>query len=393
MEQFLQIPSIESKNRISNIQQLLINQSIDAAFVSDNANKFYLSGRVFNGYVFIPAQGDAIFFVRRPVELTGDNLVYINKPENIAEYLLQKGIDAPQSLGMELDLMPYAMVQRICKIFPDATLTNLSGIMRQVRSVKSEYEIELLKLSGKKHAATYSQIPNLYRPNMTDIEFQVEIERTSRLEGCLGQFRISGDSMEIYMGNLICGENADAPSPYDFAMGGAGMHPSLPVGCNGTTITPGMAIMVDLNGNYTGYTTDMSRVFSVGTLDGLSTKAHECSRRICRELSLMGTPGVEAKALYNRAIEIVNEEGLADLFMGHRQKAGFIGHGVGIEINESPVIAPRSRDILAVGNVIALEPKFVIPEIGAVGIENTYVVTEHGMESITLAPEEIISLD
>ena len=119
MEQFLQIPSIESKNRISNIQQLLINQSIDAALVSDNANKFYLSGRVFNGYVFIPAQGDAIFFVRRPVELTGDNLVYINKPENIADYLLQKGIDAPQSLGMELDLMPYAMVQRICKIFPD----------------------------------------------------------------------------------------------------------------------------------------------------------------------------------------------------------------------------------------------------------------------------------
>ena len=107
----------------------------------------------------------------------------------------------------------------------------------------------------------------------------------------------------------------------------------------------------------------------------------------------MGTPGVEAKALYNRAIEIVNEEGLADLFMGHRQKAGFIGHGVGIEINESPVIAPRSRDILAVGNVIALEPKFVIPGIGAVGIENTYVVTEQGMVSITLAPEEIISLD
>ena len=141
MEQFLQIPSIESKNRISNIQQLLINQCIDAALVSDNANKFYLSGRVFNGYVFIPAQGDAIFFVRRPVELTGDNLVYINKPENIAEYLLQKGIDAPQSLGMELDLMPYAMVQRICKIFPNANISNLSSIMRQVRSVKSEYEI------------------------------------------------------------------------------------------------------------------------------------------------------------------------------------------------------------------------------------------------------------
>ena len=78
--------------------------------------------------------------------------------------------------------------------------------------------------------------------------------------------------------------------------------------------------------------------------------------------------------------------------MGHRQKAGFIGHGVGIEINELPVIAPRSRDILAIGNVIALEPKFVIPSVGAVGVENTYVVTPNGMECITHAPEEIINL-
>lgn len=78
--------------------------------------------------------------------------------------------------------------------------------------------------------------------------------------------------------------------------------------------------------------------------------------------------------------------------MGHKQKAGFIGHGVGIEINELPVIAPRSHDILQENNVIALEPKFVIPHVGAVGIENTYRVTASGLESLTLAPEEIIDL-
>lgn len=393
MEQLLQIPVEESKNRITRIQQQLVELGIDAALISDNANKFYITGRVYNGYCYIPSQGEAIFFVRRPVELIGDNLVYIHKPEIIVDALLQKGYNLPLSLGMELDLAPYSLVQRIEKIFPNAKIANVSGVMRQARAIKSDYEILLIKQSGIKHAITYSQIPNIYHANMSDLEFQVEIERISRLEGCLGQFRISGDSMEIYMGNVICGENADAPSPYDFAMGGAGIHPSLPVGCNGTTISSGMAIMVDVNGNYTGYTTDMSRVFSVGSLNELSIKAHDCSRRICQELSAMGKPGVEAKALYNRAIEIVAEEGLEDLFMGHRQKAGFIGHGVGIEINELPVIAPRSRDILAEGNVIALEPKFVIPGIGAVGIENTYIVTSKGMECVTLAPEEIINLD
>lgn len=393
MKNLLQIPVSETKNRSNNVASLMQEQGIDAILISDNANKFYISGRVYNGYTYISSNGDAIHFIRRPVDLSGENVEYIHKPENIAEILNSKGIELPSSLGLELDLAPYSAVQRISKIFPNTKIVNASGIMRQVRSIKSEYEIELLKQSGVKHAKSYSQICDIYTIGMTDLKFQVEIERISRLNGCLGQFRISGDSMEIYMGNVICGENADSPSPYDFAMGGAGMHPSLPVGCNGTKIKPNMAIMVDVNGNYTGYTTDMSRVFSVGSLDELSIKAHECSRCICQELAAMGKPGIEAKALYHKAIEIVSENNLEHLFMGHRQKAGFIGHGVGIEINESPVIAPRSRDILAIGNVIALEPKFVIPGVGAVGIENTYVVTPNGMECLTNAPEEIISLD
>ena len=104
-------------------------------------------------------------------------------------------------------------------------------------------------------------------------------------------------------------------------------------------------------------------------------------------------PGVAAADLYNMAADMVKAAQMEPYFMGHRQHAGFIGHGVGIEINEAPVIAPRSRDILAEGNAIALEPKFVIPGIGAVGIENTYLVTDDAaMECITLADEGITDL-
>ena len=103
-------------------------------------------------------------------------------------------------------------------------------------------------------------------------------------------------------------------------------------------------------------------------------------------------PGVEASTLYRLACDIVAERGLERYFMGHRQHASFIGHGIGIEINELPVIAPRSRALLEEGNVIALEPKFVIPGTGAVGIENTYLITDDGALSLTNAPEEIINL-
>jgi Xaa-Pro aminopeptidase len=80
-------------------------------------------------------------------------------------------------------------------------------------------------------------------------------------------------------------------------------------------------------------------------------------------------------------------------FMGHLQQAAFIGHGVGLQINELPVLFGRSKEVLQPGMVVALEPKFVIPGVGAVGIENTYIIHEEGVECVTAeAPEEIVYL-
>lgn len=380
----------EFQLRIKKIRSAMATAGIKAVLLSDNANIYYVTGRVFDGLVYIPASGETIFFVRRPVVLKGDGVVFIRKPEDMAQTI---GLNVPENIGMELDLTDYSKILRLKAIFPESELKNASPVMRMSRAVKTDTEMDFLRRSGTRHVHVYAQIPRLYRPGMTDLEFQVEIERVSRLEGCLGQFRISGDSMELYMGNLLVGDNADAPSPYDFAMGGAGLDPSLPVGANGTEIKPRNTVMVDMNGNFTGYMTDMTRVFALEGIDHPAQKAHDCSLRIHRELIEMMRPGTEAKTLYEHAINIVKEEGLHEYFMGHRQHAGFIGHGVGIEINELPVIAPRSRDIIAEGNVIALEPKFVIPHVGAVGIENTYIVHNDSVECITPAPEQIIGLD
>ena len=361
----------------------------DALLITDYANIFYLTGRVFAGQIYLPLEGEMICFVRRPVDLEGDGTVRIRKPEEMAQTI---GLNAPARLGLELDITAWSAVKRLSAVFPEAEIVNASPIMRMARAVKTDLEIERVRRSGVAHEEVYSRIPRLYSEGMTDLQLQVEIERESRLKGCLGMFRISGTSMETFMGSLIAGDNADAPSPYDFAMGGAGLDPSLPVGANDSTILPGNTVMVDLNGNFTGYMTDMSRVYSLGEISELARKAHQCSIDIHRMIAKAAVPGTPAKALYEMALELVKERGLESYYMGHRQQAGFIGHGVGIEINELPVIAPRSRDIIERNNVIALEPKFVIPHTGPVGIENTYRVTDTGLECLTNSPEEIISL-
>lgn len=373
----------EQSLRLEKVRKAMSAASIDNALISSNSNKYYLTGGVFAGYILL-TQSDIKYFVKRPVELQGPDIIYIRKPEEIDFH--------GNSMAFELNDISYATAKRLAAVFKESDPKNVSPVLSEARSVKTETEIKLLKESGVRQDGVYRHIPGFFKMGMTDIELQIEIERASRLEGCLGQFRISGDSMELFMGNVLAGDNADSPSPYDFAMGGAGLDPSIPVGADGTIIERGMSVMIDVNGNYTGYMTDMTRVFKAGEISELASHAHQCSIDIHRLLQKEGVPGVKASYLYEIALAMVKERELEAYFMGHRQHAGFIGHGVGIEINELPVIAPRSRDVLKENNVIALEPKFVIPGTGAVGIENTYIVRSHGLECITMCAEDIIDL-
>jgi Xaa-Pro aminopeptidase len=383
--------------RLSRMQQAVASCA-DAAILSDKATLYWLTGRVFAGFAYVPADGTPLFGLRRCVQFESDGVTAERKIEDFARHVAA-AMPAPGRLALEMDSSSYSAVARISAAFaaqwPDAETVNAGAALRAMRAVKTPQQIEMMRRSGLRQEAVYRRIPAIYTPGMTDYELQVEIERESRLEGCLGQFRTAGDEMELFMGNVLTGDNADTPSPYDFAMGGAGMDPSLPVGADGSVIRRGCTVMVDVNGNYTGYMTDMTRTYRLGDIPAEALRAHELSREICRRLAEMGTPGRPAREMYETALGMAREAGLEHRFMGHRQQAGFVGHGLGIEINEAPVIAPRSRDILAEGMCIALEPKFVIAGVGAVGIENTYVVRADGrpMECITNAPEEIIDLD
>ena len=103
-------------------------------------------------------------------------------------------------------------------------------------------------------------------------------------------------------------------------------------------------------------------------------------------------PGAVCGDLYDLAVDIARRNGFADYFMGVGQKAKFVGHGIGLEINESPVLAPRVAQTLEPGMVFALEPKIVLPGIGPLGVENSWAVTATGLEKLTLCGEDIVEL-
>lgn len=387
------LPAEELDMRLGKVAAAMTQADIDGVLVSDNANLFYLTGRIFCGYIYVSRDGMIRYFLRRPSVLSGSDVHRIRKPEDMAA-LLADTVTADTTVGFTVDDTPYSTVIRLCKAIGSPQMANGSAILRTARSVKTPMEVKLIAASGMRLSNIYRQLPRLYREGMTDIELQIEIERSLRLHGCLGKFPVSGSELEIFMGNVLTGDNADAPSPYDFAMGGAGLGPSLPVGANGTIIRPGKPVMIDMNANFDGYLADSTRCYITGECPEEVRRANELSCNICEAIADAARPGVETRKMYEIALQMVEEAGMADFFMGHRSHAGFVGHGIGITVNELPVLAPRSRDVFAAGNVIAVEPKFVLPGFGAAGIENSYEIMAEGpARRLTDAPEEIVSLD
>ena len=384
------LPAEDLNDKLARLFGKMDDESVDTLVVSSLANKLYLTGRVFVGYIVLTrTDREMRSFVRRPNNMTGTGVTMIRKVEEIPA-LLDVEIG---TLALEKDNSTYANVIRIAKAFGADRFVNADSLLSVVRAVKTPYEIGQIEENSRLLSYVYTRIPKLYRPGMSDVELQIEIERLTRLEGGTGMFRVGGEDMELNNGSVLVGANADSPSPYDFAMGGRGCLPSLPVGADGTIIRPGNSVMVDTNGTFNAYMTDMTLTFVLGDISERAVRAHRLSVDILRRLEKAAVPGIQARDLYQMAVDMVAEVRLTDYFMGHRAKAGFIGHGVGIVINELPVIAPRSRDVLAEGNVIALEPKFVIPETGAVGVENTYVVTAAGLRRLTDASEELVKLE
>lgn len=375
------------------MQKELKEMGMDACLLSVDVNLYYTTGRIYGGYFYLPTEGKPWFFVKRPNGLSGEQVVYIRKPEEIPGILADAGLQRPEHLLLELDELSYNETQRLMKAWMPTVVGNGTLFMRMMRRIKTPMEIEQFRIAARKHEATYREIPACYRPGMTDLELQFEIELRMRRNGSMGLFRAFGPNMDIFMGSILTGENAETPSPFDFALGGEGVNAACPLGANGTPLKEGMAVMIDMAGNYTPYMTDMTRVFSIGKLPEEAYRAHQVALEIQEAVKAQIKPGTPCSELYIIAAEKAQQAGLAANFMGTRQQAKFVGHGIGLQINELPVLTPRSKDALQANMVFALEPKFVLPGIGAVGIENSFLVTEDGGEQLTLAPEEIIRLD
>ncbi|MEW6622388.1 MAG: Xaa-Pro peptidase family protein [Bacillota bacterium] len=380
----------EIKNRITKLQDKLKVLELDGALILERANLYYFSGTGQNCYLFIPSCGEPILMVKRDLdrallESPLKNIVPIRSRKEIISILEDCGVCPITSIGMELDVIPVNWYLYFTKIFKGSIVSDISLTIRDVRMIKSSYEISLIRESGVKHSELFKYASKAIKKGMSDQELAGLIEGYARKLGHIGYTRFRGFNVEFFMGHTLVGSPGAVRGPYDvMPAGGKGIHPLFPQGISGAVIKEGDPVCIDYVGNYTGYMVDQTRTFFVGRKAKVLDKAMGVVAEIQQMIEESMRSGVNGRNLYDNSLAMAVKSGFEEFFMGYPRGVPFIGHGIGMEINEWPVIA-RGYDIeLQAGMVIAIEPKFVFPDLGMVGTEDTYLIKEGGLEKLTL---------
>ncbi len=390
-------PKREIDLRIGRFQSLLGEHGVDGALIVQPVDLFYFSGTAQNGYLYIPASGVPVLWVKKSFARARDesaleNVFPLASVKKLPE-LITSGGGAPAVMGLEMDVLPAGTYLFYAKMFSGTKLVDISGLVKQVRQVKSKYEMEHLRVSGRKMTEVYHEIPGIIRAGITEVELAAKIEERARKAGHIGYMSMRAFGNTVFFGQLMSGWAAAVPSSFDGPAGGQGLHPIFPQGCSFKTIETGEPILVDYVGLWGGYITDRSRIYTIDYLSDKLIRAFNTSLEIQEAVIRRTEPGVNGSDLYEMALKIADKAGLGDHFMGSgSDRVKFIGHGVGLELDEFPVLAKGVDIKLEPGMVFALEPKFVFPGEGLVGIENTFILTEKGVEKVTDSPDELVIL-
>jgi Xaa-Pro aminopeptidase len=247
------------------------------------------------------------------------------------------------------------------------------------RTVKSAWELERTGRAADALVALFAAAPGALRPGRAEVEVMHELDGVLRRHGHEGTVRTRGDSDPQPLGEVLSGPSGAVPGGAEVPLCGPGTSPAQGRGPGWRALRRGDAVVVDFAATVEGYQADAARTFFLGAADARLLEAYAVCRRALREAETLLRPGVPASAAYERGLEVAREAGFGEHWMGAGPTpVRFVGHSLGLELNEPPYLARGWEEPFAAGNVVAVEPKLVFPGVAAVGLENTYVVQSDG---------------
>jgi Xaa-Pro aminopeptidase len=387
----------EFVRRIAKLQALLQQKGVTLAILTQNSDIYYYSGSIQPLYLLVPDMGEPLVLARKSLNRIQNEVNHLDlKPfynsKDLAEIIRPFKIDASKQIGLTLENVSYATVSRLRQICGGAKISDLSFDLRMLRLVKSEVEIGIQTEAGEKIAHVQEFIKENFKPGMTELELSAMIENHFRLNGHGILVRCRREGIEC-LGVCSAGINTLAGTKFDGISAGIGTSNAVPYGASFEKIPPNIPVLIDYAFVFEGYHVDQTRMFSWGNPQDEVLKAYEAMLEVERGIITQLKPGILWSEIYAGAVNLAAKLGYETEFMGlGAEKVRFVGHGVGLELDEPPFLAPKMDYPLEAGMVVAIEPKVALPGLGVVGIEDTLVIRDGDPELLTGCSSEFLIL-
>lgn len=386
--------------RIRKLQNKMQEKGIAAAILMHPRDVFYYGGTGQPCNLLIPGEGEPILLARRVLEWAkSDATVTDVRPgqglAEIREILEANGSIVPGAvLGVSLDILPAQLYLKIQKAFPQYTFGNISPLVLEQRSIKESSEIELIKTAAVLYGRVHQVMLKELRPGITELDLAARVGETLRSGGHDGIVRFRRwDASLPSDGIIAAGDNTWRISGHAMTVTGAGLNKSYPWGASNNRIRKGDLVVADLGINYHGYHADVARTYVVGRADSKQKHLFNVVLEIQNTVLQAVKPGVMGSEFFRIGRETALRSGVADFFQGYRESQGdYIGHGVGLELDEPPTLDSKCSTITRENMTLAFEPKVIIPGWGAIALEDTIRVTASGYEFLSSVPRELFEV-
>lgn len=394
-EETFRVPAGEIQNRIKRIQAQMRQTELAGLVVIQRVDLFYFSGTAQNGVLYVPIEGQPLLMIKkyapRARQESGiETLVEIDSIKEIPRCISDFYGALPATLGFEFDVLPVRDFNFYRSLFPRAECVDASPQIHNVRKLKSEWEIVQLEQTADLSARTFEYIRRNLRPGYTEMEFAGLVETYARKLGHGAQLRIRDYQTEGYPWHILSGKNGGLVGLLDSPASGEGTSPAFPCGAGNKKLAPNEPIMIDFGFVHRGYHIDETRMFAIGDMPPKAYAACRAALEIHNEVLRQVRPGVILDSLFAVSVAKARSLGYEEYYLGPPGcKVAFIGHGVGLELIEPPIMAAKKNEALQPGMVFALEPKMVFENEFSAGIESVFLVTESGHRLLSRVPLEI----
>ncbi|MFW9904938.1 MAG: M24 family metallopeptidase [Candidatus Thorarchaeota archaeon] len=385
---YTRIPSSEIESRITRLKSYLEKEDIDGTILLSTPELYYYSGLGYDGAVYIPVEGEPVHLIKRNIELAKSfsRLPRINSFGRKSKLFDTLGIKPSAKIALELDILSYSFVKFLESKAKNVQLTNCSPVLRQLRSIKSEYEISHIKDAATLVDASFEYCTETATPEMTEIELAARLERWMLDNGHDGFITTYGFNTELLHYAYVISSQSSVLNIKFTPISGYGLSLKYPYGPSRQKLGRNPFI-VDTCGNSQGYISDTTRTFICGKFDAQTKDEIDSLQKIKTFLCDKLRPNVNLGDLYNEVMDLSKELHIYDYFMGtSSDRVAFIGHGVGLELDDLPVFYPKGPNLVS-GNILACEPKFFIQGKKVLGIEDTFAVTESGNILLSKSPD------